>query len=580
MTASTRSLLVRAIPRIPRLGAGALLSLLTIAAGVALLAVSGYLIQQASLRPPILSLDVAAVGVRLFSLLRATGRYFERLATHDAVLRLLADTRVEVYEAMEQRTPGAYDQERIGDLMRNVTADVDSLQDFYARGLLPPAVAAIALLVGAFAAGLATASIGVALFAVAVAGALAVVLGAALSARGAAGRLAALNGALAADITDALLGRADLAGAGALDLRIASIEARSRAVRREQERLAWSRAAAAGLVSLTSAATVLAVLIAGILAVAAGLIPAITVGIVAIGAMAVGEPVAMLPAAVDGFRSGRAANGRLAAVTTRPLPVADPPDPAPFPDSSRIELRDVTMRYVSGGRPALDGVSLVLEPGRSIGIRGPSGAGKSSLAAVLVRFRDHESGEYRIGGVDVHRLRGSDVRARVGLLAQDAHIFATSVRENIRLARPAATDEELTEAARQARLLQWIESLPQGWDTLVGERGAMISGGQRRRLALARALLADFPVLVVDEPTEALDSVTAREVMTDIRNATRDRALLVISHRAGDLIGLDSIYTMRGGVLLPDASVARRHDENGAGGDLRHAPPDAAEQQL
>lgn len=556
MTGSTRALLARAVPRIPRLARGALLSLLTIAAGVALLAVSGYLIQQASLRPPILSLDVAAVGVRLFSLLRATGRYFDRLATHDAVLRLLADTRVEVYEAMEPRTPGAYDQDRIGDLMRNVTADVNSLQDFYARGLLPPAVAAIALLAGAFVAGLATASLGVTLFAVALTGALAVVLGAALSARGAAGRLAVLSGALAADIADALLGRRDLEGAGALDARIAAIEARSRAVRREQEGLAWSRAAAAGLVSLASAATVFAVLVAGIMAVAAGLVPAIIVGVVAIGAMAVGEPIAMLPAAVDGFRSGRAATERLAAVTTRPLPVAEPIDPVAAPEGSRVELRGITMRYAAGGRTALSGVSLVLEPGRSVGIRGASGAGKSTLAAVLVRFRDYEGGEYLLGGVDVHRLLGSDVRARVGLLAQDAHVFATSVRENVRLARPEATDAELTEAARRAQLLDWIELLPQGWDTLVGERGAMISGGQRRRLALARALLADFPVLVVDEPTEALDTLTARDVMADIRRATRDRALLVFSHRASDMTGLDAIYTMRGGVLIPDASGA------------------------
>ena len=568
MNGSTRSLFARAVPRIPRLSLGALLSLLAIAAGVALLAVSGYLIQQASLRPPILSLDVAAVGVRLFSLLRATGRYFDRLATHDAVLRLLADTRVEVYEAMEPRTPGAYDQDRIGDLMRNVTADVNSLQDFYARGLLPPAVAAIALLAGAFAAGLATASLGVTLFATGVTGALTVVLAAALSARGAAGRLAALSGALAADIADALLGRRDLAGAGALDVRIAAIEARSRAVRREQERLAWSRAAAAELVSFASAATVFAVLVAGVMAVTAGLIPAITVEVVAIGAMAVGEPIGMLPAAVDGFRSGRAANDRLAAVTTRMVPVAEPIDPEVAPDGGRIELRGVTMRYGAGGRPALRGVSLVLEPGRSAGIRGASGAGKSSLAAVLVRFREYEAGEYLLGGIDVHRLRGSDVRARVGLLAQDAHVFATSVRENVRLARPAATNAELTDAARRAQLLGWIDSLPQGWDTLVGERGAMISGGQRRRLALARALLADFPILVVDEPTEALDAATARDVMTDIRNATRDRALLVISHRASDMAGLDATYTMRGGVLIRDASGAPGQHENGGGPDL------------
>jgi len=580
MSVAPRMLLQRALPRVPRLTTGALLSLLTIAAGTALLAVSGYLIQQASLRPPILSLDVAAVGVRLFSLLRATGRYFERLATHDAVLRLLADTRVEVYQAMEPRTPGAYDRERIGDLMRSVTADVDALQDFYARGLLPPAVAAIALIAGALITGFMTASLGVVLFAVGAAGAVAIVLAAALSARGAAGRLAALSGALAADITDALMGRADLAGTGTLELRCAAIDARSRAVRRAQERLAWSRAAAAGLVSLTSAATVVAVLIAGVMAAAAGAVPAIAVGIVAIGAMAVGEPLAMLPPAVDGVRSGLAATLRLTRITTAPIPVTDAVDPVALPAESRVELRGIRMRYSGGTKPALDGVSLVLEAGRSVGIRGPSGAGKSSLASVLVRFRDFEAGEYLLGGIDVRRLRAADVRTRVGLMAQDAHVFATSVRENVRLARPTATDDELTEAARSAHLLGWIESLPQGWDTLVGERGALISGGQRRRLALARALLADFPVLVVDEPTEALDSATARDVMADIREATRDRALLVISHRAADLTGLDAIYTMRGGVLTLDASVVGRNHEHRAGRDLGHAPSDAAEEQL
>ena len=436
MTGSTRALLARAVPRIPRLARGALLSLLTIAAGVALLAVSGYLIQQASLRPPILSLDVAAVGVRLFSLLRATGRYFDRLATHDAVLRLLADTRVEVYEAMEPRTPGAYDQERIGDLMRNVTADVDSLQDFYARGLLPPAVAAIALLAGAFVAGLATASLGVTLFAVALTGALAVVLGAALSARGAAGRLAALSGALAADIADALLGRADLDGAGALDRglprsrhgAVPSGASRSGSPGREPPPRASFRSRPPPPCSRCSSRA------------------------------SWPSPPGSSPRSPS--VSSRSARWRWASrlrcfpqrwtASGRGVPRPNgwrrsPPGRCRSPTRSIPWPRPTAAASSCAGSPCAtppeagrrsSGVSLVLEPGRSVGIRGASGAGKSTLAAVLVRFRDYEGGEYLLGGVDVHRLLGSDVRARVGLLAQDAHVFATSVRENVRLARP------------------------------------------------------------------------------------------------------------------------------------------------
>ena len=197
----------------------------------------------------------------------------------------------------------------------------------------------------------------------------------------------------------------------------------------------------------------------------------------------------------------------------------------------------------------MDGVSLRLEPGSRIGIEGPSGSGKSSLAAILVRFRDFEAGSFTLGGVDVHELSGDDVRTRIGLVSQDAHIFATSLRENLRLARPTATDEELDTAAAGAHLLDWIATLPDGWDTLVGEHGAQISGGQRRRLALARALLAGFPVLVVDEPTEALDEATAAAVMHDIVDASADRALLVISHRVADMALMHEVHGMHHGLV-------------------------------
>lgn len=542
----------RAVPRLPRLGMAALLSLLCIASGVALLAVSGYLIQDASLRPPILSLDVAAVAVRLFSLLRACGRYLDRLATHDAVLRLLADTRVAVYEAVEPRSPGAFDRDRSGDLLRRIGGDVEALQDVYARSLLPPAVAALAILAAAVVAGIVAAPIGITAGLVMAAGAIAIVLVATLSARGVAERLAGLAGTLSAEITDTLQGSADLIGAGAVERHLARVDEITTEIEVASVRLARSRAAAGGLVSLAGGATVVAVVIAAAAAVAAGTLPAIATGIVALGAMAISEPFALLPGAVDGLRTGLPSARRLVDLTTRPLPVAEPAAPGSLPPGSAVVLEGVSMRYLGGGSLALDSVSLRLEAGSRIGIRGPSGSGKSSLAAVLVRFRDFEAGSFTLGGVDVRTLSGDDVRSRIGLVAQDAHIFATSIKENLRLARVSATDEDLDAAAAAAHLLDWIGSLPQRWDTLVGEHGAQISGGQRRRLALARALLANFPVLVVDEPTEALDDATAAAVMHDIVAAAAGRALLVISHRAADVALMDDVYTMRDGVLTQD----------------------------
>jgi thiol reductant ABC exporter CydC subunit len=539
----------RAVPRLPRLGVAALLSLLCIASGVALLAVSGYLIQDASLRPPILSLDVAAVAVRLFSLLRACGRYLDRLATHDAVLRLLADTRIAVYEAIEPRAPGAFDRDRSGDLMRRVGGDVEALQDFYARSLLPPAVAALAIVIAAVVAGIVAAPVGITAILVMTAAAIAIVLVATLSARGEAARLAGLAGALSAEITDTLQGCADLVGSGAVDRQLAEVDAIITDIERASSRLARSRAAANGLVSLAGGLTVIAVVIAATAAVSAGILPAIATGILALGAMAISEPFALLPAAVDSARTALPSARRLVDITTRPLPVVDPPAPRTLPETSEVVLDNISMRYRPDATLAVEAASLRLAPGSRVGIEGPSGSGKSSLAAILVRFRDFEGGSFTLGGVDVRELLADDVRTRIGLVSQDAHIFATSIRENLRLARVDATDEAMDSAAARAHLLDWIGTLPDGWDTLVGEHGAQISGGQRRRLALARALLADFPVLIVDEPTEALDDLTAAAVMDDIVAAGAERALLVISHRAADMALMREVYTMRRGQL-------------------------------
>jgi ATP-binding cassette, subfamily C, bacterial CydCD len=539
----------RAAPRLPRLGGAALVSLICVGSGVALLAVSGYLIQDASLRPPILSLDVAAVAVRLFSLLRASGRYLDRLATHDAVLRLLADTRVAVYEAIEPRSPGAFDLDRSGDVMRRIGGDVEALQDVYARSLLPPAVAVLAVLIAALIAGIVAAPIGVTAILVMAGAGVAIVLAATLSARGVAAQLAGLAGTLTAEITDTLQGCADLVGAGAVDRQLARVDLITTRIQRAATRLARSRAIASGLVSLAGGVTVVAVVIAATAAVSAGATPAIATGIVALGAMAMSEPFSLLPAAVDGARTGLPSAQRLVDITTRPLPVIDPLSPQTLPDASDVVLTGVSMRYGPDLPPALDRVSLRLAPGSRIGIEGPSGSGKSSLAAVLVRFREFEEGAFSLGGVDVRELSGDAVRSRIGLVSQDAHIFATSIKENLRLARVDASDEELRAAASGAHLLEWIATLPEGWDTLVGEHGAQISGGQRRRLALARALLAGFPVLIVDEPTEALDDETAAAVMHDIVEASTDRALLVISHRVADMARMDEVHSMHHGLV-------------------------------
>lgn len=210
----------------------------------------------------------------------------------------------------------------------------------------------------------------------------------------------------------------------------------------------------------------------------------------------------------------------------------------------------MTARYAGASRDALDSVDLTLTAGRRIAVVGLSGSGKTTLAQVLLRFLDARAGTYRIGGVDASALDGDTVRRFVGLCAQDAHVFDSSIRENLRLARTVATDDELRAALARARLLDWAEALPDGLDTLVGEHGARLSGGQRQRLALARALLADFPVLVLDEPAEHLDLATADALTADLLVATRGRTTVLITHRLTGLEAVDEVLVMDAGRIV------------------------------
>ncbi|MGV9449728.1 thiol reductant ABC exporter subunit CydD [Streptomyces sp. NPDC003635] len=540
-----------------RLALALLLAALALGSAVGLMATSGWLISRASQQPPVLYLMVAVTATRAFGIGRAVFRYAERLVSHDAVLRMLADTRVAVYRRLERLAPAGLRTVRRGDLLSRLVADVDALQDYWLRWLLPAGAAAAvsAASVGftawllpeagaVLAAGLLAAGVGVPLLTGAVA-------------RRAERRLAPARGVLATRVTDLLTGTAELTVAGALPARTAEARRADGTLTRIASRAATATALGDGLTALLSGLTVTATALVGAQAVADGRLSGVAMAVVVLTPLAAFEAVLTLPLAVQYRQRVRRSAERVYEVLDAPEPVREPERPrkapaSPFP----VVLKGLTARHAGQGRDALAGLDLTLEEGRRTAVVGPSGSGKTTLAQVLLRFLDAGSGAYTLGGVDARAVASDDVRRLVGLCAQDAHLFDSSVRENLLLAKKDADDGELRDALRRARLLEWAETLPDGLDTLVGEHGARLSGGQRQRLALARALLADFPVLVLDEPAEHLDLPTADALTADLLAATEGRTTLLITHRLAGLEAVDEVVVLDAGRVVQRGSYA------------------------
>ncbi|WP_345701918.1 thiol reductant ABC exporter subunit CydD [Kitasatospora terrestris] len=554
-----------------RLAPAVVLGALALGCAVALMATSGWLISYASQMPPVLYLMMAVTSVRAFGIGRSVFRYAERLVSHDAVLKALAGVRTAVYTRLEQLAPAGLPAFRRGDLLARLVSDVDAVQDHYLRWRLPAAVAALVSLAASAATAAFLPAAGVVLAAgLLLAGAVVPALAVRLSGR-AERRRASARGELAVSVVDTFTGTAELTVAGALPARLAAVRAADARLTGLAARSAATAGLGAGLTALVTGATVTLSAAIGVQAVAAGSLPGTCLAVVVLTPLAAFEAVAGMPTAVQFRERARAARARLDEVLARPVPVAEPADPAPVPaDPLPIALRGVTARWPGADRDALTGVDLDLTAGRRIAVVGPSGSGKTTLAQVLLRFLDQASGTVTLAAgrpqaVDTRSTAADEVRRTVGLCAQDAHVFDSSLRENLRLARPDATDADLRGALAAARLLDWVETLPAGLDTMVGEHGARISGGQRQRLALARALLADFPVLVLDEPAEHLDLPTADALTADLLAATAGRTTLLITHR---LAGLDD--TTIDEVLVLDAGrVAERGPWSALAGDDR-----------
>ena len=551
-------------------------------AGIGLMATSAWLISRAATHPPVLHLMVAIVSVRAFGLSRGAFRYAERLFGHDAAMRVLTALRVNGYRRLARLAPAGLRTHRRGDLVARLVSDVDAALDVLIRVLLPYAVA-LGVAIGSVA--LVTALLPAAGLALAIAlcvVAVGVPLVQASASRRADGRLAPLRGELAAGTVDLLHGLADLSAYGAVDRRLDRLSSVDSRLRAATARASGTAGIGAAVTTLAAGGCVVVGLAAGAVAVRAGALSGELLAVVVLTPMAVFEAIAGLPAAAQRLGAARAALTRVATILAAPDPTPEPvPEPTPKPtpgpvaaaaetgtaDAAEhrpgrytVELRGVHAAWTAD-RPALRGVDLTLSPGRRVALVGASGSGKSTVAALLVRFLDPERGSVTIDGTDLRDLPGDEVRRVVRLCDDEAYLFDSTIEANVRIGCPDATVERVRAALAAARLLEWVDSLPEGLATSVGEHGVRCSGGQRRRIALARALLGDAPVLVLDEPTEHLDEPTAAAVLRDLLDATTGRTTLIITHRAAGLDTLDEIITLAEGRVVSRATREERFDK-------------------
>jgi ATP-binding cassette subfamily C protein CydC len=521
-----------------------LLGVLTVASGVGLLGMASYLIATAALKPLLISLLLPSYLVRLLSVTRAVARYTERLVSHDLTFRLLARVRARFYAAFTPLAPSRLLAYRSGDVLARHLKDVEDLQNLY-QGIIGPFVVALAItgltvgLLHAFSATLAWAALGF----LCVAGVGVPLLTAAL-ARGHGSRYVLTRAELSAQLVDTIQGVQDLLANGAAARRVRAIMGFDGALARVQRRMAFVAGLGQAVLDLLMNLAGWTILVLAIPLVAARAIDGVYLAVLPLVIMAAFEGVQPLGPAFQALGRSTAAGRRLVEVLDARPPLPEPAVPQPPPAACSLAFDGVRFLYPGADSPAVDGVTFALRPGQRMAVVGPSGSGKTTLARLALRFWDPVDGTVHLGGRDIRHYALEDVRAAISLVAQDTYLFSDTVRGNLLLARPDASDEEIRRALEAADLAAFVDSLPDGLATWVGEQGLRLSGGERQRLAIARALLKDAPLLLLDEPTANLDPITERAVLHALDTLMRGRTTLLITHRLVAMDGMDQILVL------------------------------------
>ncbi|WP_312421452.1 thiol reductant ABC exporter subunit CydC [Anaerospora hongkongensis] len=537
-------------PALPAMSLAAICSILTVAANIGLLGTSALLIATAALHPPLAALAVAITGVRFFGISRAAFRYAERYLAHTATFHILCSLRVWFFACLEPLAPARLQPYKSGDLLSRLIADIDTLQYFYLRVIGPLLAAVVILLVMCWWLSAFAPVLGMLLAAAFVLSGAAVPYCTRRAGRKISLALLAERAKLKTALVDTLEGIAELSAFGQTNHQADRLAAIGRQLSFWQSRKAAYAAWTEGLNSLLVNGTVWCALVLVVPLVAAGKIDGVYLAVLLLAIQASFEAVLPLPAAVYYLEESRAAAERLFFLTeTQPAAVGSS-TAEPVPERFDLTFSHLSFAYPGEAQCALCDICFSLPAGKRLAIVGASGAGKSTLVSLLLRFREYESGAIMLDRRDLRGFAPEEVRRRFAVVSQETHLFAASVGDNIRLARPEASLEEVRAAAQSAAIDDFIQTLPQGYDTLVGVNGKAISGGQRQRLSIARALLKNAPVLILDEPTAGLDAITAREVMAEVSRLMLGRTTILITHQLTGLQGMDEILVLDQGRIV------------------------------
>ena len=542
---------------------GALLSLLTILANFGLMTLSGWFLASAALAGlggwatlNQYNFFLPAAGVRAFATTRVISRWLERIVTHEATFRLLSRLRVWFYTRIEPLAPAGLQGYRSGDILSRLVADIDTLNNFYLRVFTPFLVAGLATLLMAGFFALYAWSVGLALFVLlALTGLLLPLLSERLGA-GSSREVTRLQAEMRTQVIDALQGMGEILTANAAERVQGRFLQENAALLERQRRLAGVAGIGTAGMGFMANLTLWVILLLAIPLVARHTLPHAELPMFALGTMAAFEAVLALPLAFQFLGQTREAARRIFEVADTPPAFHEAVDAVPAPEHFDIEIQGLHLRYPTAREDALRGLGLRIGQGERVAILGATGAGKSSIANLLLRFYDYQSGSARLGGRELRDYPGDQLRQYFALLSQRSHLFHSTIRDNLLLAKGDAEEEELWAALRQAQLADFVEGLPQGLDNIIGEGGVNLSGGQARRIAIARAVLKDSPILILDEPSEGLDAVTEAKFLQDLRALMQGRTVIYITHRLLGLEDMDRIYVLADGQVRESGAYA------------------------